>query len=199
MKKLLFPLLLLLPILVFSQQVVPITEHLQFNGRYDFTAFGNTLNTEENGTFGPCTILTESSADFQLAPGETFVAAYLYWAGSGSGDFNVRLNGASVTAERTFALTATTGLNYFSAYADVTNIVAMNGQGLYTLSELDLTGDIAPYCAGGTNFGGWGVIVIYEDPSLLLNQITLFDGLDYVDRNHTNINIVLGNINAASD
>ncbi len=199
MRRLILSFLLSIPFLVFSQQVVPIEQYLQFNGRYDFTAFGNTLNTEENGTFGPCTIMTSSSADFTLDPGQTLLSAHLYWAGSGSGDFNVKLNGATVNAQRTFALTATSGLNYFSAYADVTSILALQGQGTYTLSDLDLTGAIGPYCSGGTNFGGWAVIVIYEDPSLLLNQITLFDGLDYVDSSHQNINIILDNISAATD
>ena len=198
MKKLVLSLLLFMPLLTFSQIVEPITPFLQFNGRYDFTAFGNTLNTEENGTFGPCTVLTQSSADFQLEPGQTFLSAHLYWAGPGNGDFNVKLNGTDINADRTFALLATTGLNYFSAYADVTNILQANGQGLYTFSDLDL-GDITPYCPAGTNFGGWGIIVIYEDPDALLNQITLFDGLDYVDRNTTQINFSLTPINAASD
>ncbi|QAA81808.1 T9SS type B sorting domain-containing protein [Aequorivita sp. H23M31] len=199
MKRLLLSFLLLIPFYVFSQQVVPVDQYMQFNGRYDFTAFGNTLNTEENGGFGACTIMTSSSANFQLDPGQTLLSAHLYWAGSGGGDFNVKLNGTPITAQRTFALTSTSGLNYFSAYADVTNILAFQGQGTYTLSDLDLTNVIGPYCPGGTNFGGWAIIVIYEDPSLLLNQITLFDGLDYVDANHQNINIVLDNISAATD
>src|SRR5690554_8223146 len=121
MKRLILSLLLFIPFLVFSQQTVPIQQYLQFNGRYDFTAFGNTLNIEENGTFGACTILTESSADFQLEPGQTLVSAHLYWAGSGTGDFNVKLNGATINADRQFALTANSGLTYFSAYAEVTS------------------------------------------------------------------------------
>src|SRR5690554_279070 len=149
MKKLILSFLLFIPFFAFSQQ---IDEFLQFNGRYDFTAFGNTLNIEENGTFGACTILTESSADFQLEPGQTLVSAHLYWAGSGTGDFNVKLNGATINADRQFALTANSGLTYFSAYAEVTSILALNGQGTYTLSDLNLQGAIGPYCAGGTNF-----------------------------------------------
>ncbi|WP_310994097.1 CARDB domain-containing protein, partial [Aequorivita marina] len=200
MKKLILLILLFIPIFLFSQQSVPIEEYLQFNGRYEFTAFGNTLNIEENGLFGPCTILTESSADFQLEANQTFVSAQLYWAGSGTGDFDVKLNGNDVSADRTFALTASSsGLDYFSAHADVTDLVNQIGEGTYTLSDLDLTGVIGPYCGGGTNFGGWAIIVIYQQPDLLLNQITLFDGLDYVDINQNNINITLDNISAATD
>ncbi len=75
----------------------------QFFGKYDYLAIGNTLNMSENGTGGPCTILTESSATLTLTPGQTVVAAYLYWAGSGAGVFNVKLNGIDITAERTFS------------------------------------------------------------------------------------------------
>ena len=82
--------------------------------------------------------------------------------GSGSGDFDVALNGTSVSASRTFDLNFN-GLDFFAAYADVTGILAFNGNGTYTLSELDLTAVIPSYCGGGTNFGGWSVTVIYED------------------------------------
>ena len=79
MKRLILLFLLFIPVLVLSQTVVTISRFDQFNGRYDFTAFGNTLNTQENGGFGNCTILTESSADFQLEPDQTFVSAHLYF------------------------------------------------------------------------------------------------------------------------
>ncbi len=73
----------------------------QFNGRYDYTAIGNTLNTVENEASGPCTILTSSSADLNLNMNQNVAAAYLYWAGSGTGDLDIALNGIPVTAERT--------------------------------------------------------------------------------------------------
>ena len=40
----------------------------QFNGRYDYTAIGNTLNTAENGGGAPCEILTSSAAELSLEP-----------------------------------------------------------------------------------------------------------------------------------
>ncbi|MDX1463833.1 MAG: gliding motility-associated C-terminal domain-containing protein, partial [Marinirhabdus sp.] len=195
MKKLLL-LLLLFPAVLFSQ---PVDLFQQFNGRLDFTAFGNTLNTAENGAGAPCTILTQSSANYALLPGQTFESAHLYWSGPGSGDFDVELNGIPVTASRQFSLVAGTGLEYFAAYADVSNIVGPGGSGLYTLSELDLTGVIGAYCSGGTNFGGWSIIVIYEDLSLTLNQISLFDGLDFVSASNNSLEIVLNNIDVATD
>ena len=100
--KLIFQFLLLLaPVFILAQE---IELYEQFNGHYDYFAFGNTLNEEENtGGSGNCTILTESSAEFALQSGQTLIAAYLYWAGVGEGDFEVELNGIPLIAERTFS------------------------------------------------------------------------------------------------
>ncbi|MBL4662899.1 MAG: hypothetical protein JKY22_04940, partial [Flavobacteriaceae bacterium] len=194
MKRALLVLLFLISTLTFSQT---IDLFQQFNGRYDFTAFGNTLNETENGGGTPCTILTASTATYTLFPNQTFVSAHLYWAGPGDGDFDVELNGVPVSAQRTFALVAGTGLNYFAAYADVSSLITGTGQ--YTLSELDLTAVIGAYCGNTTNFGGWSIIVIYEDPSLTLNQISLFDGLDFVSANQQSLEIILDNIDVSTD
>ncbi len=169
----------------------------QFNGRYDYTAFGNTLNIEENGGGGACDILTQSSAEFNLQPTQTLVAALLYWSGSGTGDFNVKLNGNNIVAERTFAGNFT-GLNYFSAYADVTAIVFNQGNGTYTLSDLDLTTVIPAYCGSATNYGGWSILVIYQEATLSQNQIGVFDGFEAVWAVNPVLDFVLENIEVAS-
>jgi hypothetical protein len=75
----------------------------QLNGRYDYLAIGNTMNQFENGANGVCVINTESSATLTINDSSQIIAAYLYWAGSGSGDFNVMLNDIEITAERTFS------------------------------------------------------------------------------------------------
>ncbi|WP_156169014.1 gliding motility-associated C-terminal domain-containing protein [Kordia jejudonensis] len=157
-----------------------ITLFQQFNGRYDYTALGNTMNTAENGPFGVCTINTSSSASLFLNTNQTMVAAYLYWAGSDTGDFDIELNGIPVTAERTFSDALTGNRTFFAAFADVTDIVNSQGNGVYTVSEFDLTSVIAPYCPTGTNFGGWAITVIYESPLLPLNQLNVYDGLESV-------------------
>ncbi len=175
----------------------------QFNGRYDYLAFGNTLNLEENGSgSGLCDILTESSADFALEADQTIVAAYLYWAGSGPGDLDVTFDGNPITAERTFTFSFNSGgavFEYFAAFADITTLLTGLGNGTYTLAELDLLADIQPYCTsnGGnaTNFGGWAVTVVYEDPDLPLNQVNVFDGLEGVSQANPTLTIILENLN----
>lgn len=163
-----------------------ISLYEQFNGRYDFTFVGNTLNPVENNPSPTCDILTSSSAELNLDSADQVIAAYLYWAGSGTGDFDVELNGNPISAERDFPLSAlnTDGQtrDYFSAFADVTTLVQTTGNGTYTLSELDLTAVVSDplYCNIKTNFGGWAIIVFYQNPSLPLNQLNLYDGLQYV-------------------
>lgn len=181
----------------FSQE---ISLYEQFNGNFDYTAFGNTLNVAENGQGSPCAILTSSSANFQLETDQEIVAAYLYWAGSGPGDFNVNLNEVPIQAERTFSTFYTGGNTdyaYFGAFANITAQLQTSGSGTYTLSDLDLTNVIPEYCSPpgtGTNFGGWAVIVVYENPNLPINQVNVFDGFENVSINDQNLSISLDNL-----
>lgn len=176
-------------------QAQTIELYSQFNGRYDFVFVGNTMNLAENGTGAPCIINTSSSATLALNATATIEKAYLYWAGSGNGDFDVSLNGTALTASRTFGLTqASSGLPFFSAFVEVTNLVQTTGNGLYTLADLDVSNVLTPtaYCNNGTNFAGWALVIVYSDSSLPLNQLNVYDGLDYVP---TDISITLDNLN----
>ncbi|MBT0609048.1 T9SS type B sorting domain-containing protein [Aequorivita echinoideorum] len=183
---------------LYAQQ---IELYQQFNGKYDYTAIGNTLNLVENGSNTDCDILTSSSANLSLDSSQQIVAAYLYWAGSGPGDFNVTLNQAPISAQRTFSHIFNSGGTdylYFSAFADVTQQLINTGNGNYTLADLDLTQIIVNYCqpiGTATNFGGWSITVIYEDASLPVNQVTIFDGLESVSSQNTSLNITLENLN----
>ncbi|WP_181566777.1 T9SS type A sorting domain-containing protein [Aequorivita sp. CIP111184] len=179
---------------VFAQQIQLFR---QLNGRYDYTAIGNTLNAQENNS-PSCTILSQSSATLTLNPGQTLVSAMLYWSGSSAGDFEIKLNGTEVNAERTFSV-VNNGLPLFAAYADVTSIVETQGNGTYTFSDMDIMGTLSDYCNFGINYGGWSIIVVFEDPSLLLNQVSLFDGLESVSSANNTLNITLTNIEAVSD
>lgn len=70
----------------------------------------------------------------------------------------------------------------FTAYKDVTNYVRQHGVGNYFGADIDLVeGD-----GGSTGyFGGWGLIVIYENPTMKWRDITIFDGYAYVSGNNS--------------
>ena len=164
----------------------------QFNGRYDFLFIGNTLNMFEN-TGTPCQILTGSAANLTLQTGDVVEKAYLYWAGSGTGDLTVNLNSQNITSQRNFSLIqASNGNPFFSAFADITTLVQTTGNGTYTLSDLDVSAVLPTYCQNATNFAGWAIIVIYQNPALPLNQLNVYDGLQSVPDLLT---ITLNNLN----
>jgi gliding motility-associated-like protein len=62
------------------------------------------------------------------------------------------------------------------------------------LADLDVSDVLTPtaYCNNGTNFAGWALVIVYSDSSLPLNQLNVYDGLDYVP---TDISITLNNLN----
>ena len=158
----------------------------QFNGQYDFTFVGNTMNLGENNITDGCENMTvqTSSADLNLSPNQTIVAAYLYWAGSGSGDYDVQLNSVAIAPQRIFStISASTGLPYFSAFSDITTQVTATGNGTYTLSDLDISQVLINeplYCERRTNFAGWAIVIVYEDASFPVNQINIYDGLESI-------------------
>ena len=169
----------------------------QFSGRYDFTFIGNTLNTEENNSINgepppPCIILNTSSATLNLQPNDILVKAYLYWAGSGTGDFSIKLNNENIVPDRTFSDSTPTGLVDFSAFKDITQQVKLTGNGLYTVSDFDISNVITPYCPSGSNFGGWAIVLVYKNDNLPFNQINIYDGLQSVPNF---INITLNSLN----
>ena len=180
-KKIKYSLLLFLIPLAISAQDVSLLQ--QFNGRYDFTFVGNTLNPNENSYMTVPEINTSSSANLNLNPNDVVEKAYLYWAGCGPGDFEVQLNNTIITPERIFQHFRTANgndLEFFSAFSDITNIVQATGNGTYTLSDLDLNQWITYYFQNRTNFGGWAIVVVYKNNSLPFNQINVYDGLQAV-------------------
>ena len=185
-------LIILLNTAVFGQD---ISLFKQFNGRYDFVFFGNTLNPEEN-SFQPIPVInTTSSASLNLNPSDEIEKAYLYWAGSGTGDFEIKLNNQIITPDRTFNYQNTISnltLTYFSAFKEVTSQIKSTGNGVYTLSELDVNAFIDEHFLRKTNFAGWAIIVVYKNTSFPLNQLNIYDGLQAVP---DEINISLNSLN----
>jgi gliding motility-associated-like protein len=195
-------LLLWLHFFAFSVSAQEVTLYEQFNGRYDFTFIGNTLNLFENNNIGGvnCEINTSSAATLDLQPTDVIEKAYLYWAGSGPGDFDVKLNDVAISPERTFSVTQnTSGLVFFSAFKDITSQVLATGNGDYTLSELDLTAIIPTYCGNGTNFAGWAILIVYRNDALPLNQLNVYDGLDYIGAGQPTLDFTLDNLNVIDD
>ena len=179
-----------------------ITLFQQFNGRYDYTAIGNTLNPAENNLDSSfCTLPTSASANLNLPNNVNIIAAYLFWSGSGNGDTQVSLNNITINAQDTYNVNYDAGSNgqltYFACYADVTNQIINEGSTTYNLSNLDVNSDLINtpgFCNNRTNYAGWSLYVIYEDNNLPLNQINLFQGLEIINSEVQEKTIILDNI-----
>lgn len=172
----------------------------QFNGRYDFTVVGNTLNPMENNPNTFCSILSSSSESLNLLPTDEIEKAFIYWAGSGTGDFQIKLNGQIVNSERNFPIFRN-NLNYFSAYADVTALVQATGNGLYTFSDLDIQPALNsfPYCVNRTNFAGWAILIIFKNDVLPVNQLNIYDGLQAVSSTQNTLSLTLNDMNVVDN
>lgn len=191
-QNILFGTILLFSSTIFGQD---ISLFQQFNGRYDFVFVGNTLNPIENSFQSTVSVLTTSSANLSLNPNDVVEKAYLYWAGCGTGDFDVKLNGQTLTPERTFSIQRVASnlvFDYFSAFKDITAQVQATGNGTYTISDLNVSNFIDFHAQRSTNFAGWALIIVYKNPNLPLNQLNVYDGMQAVP---DEINITLNSLN----
>ena len=173
-----------------SYAQVPIELYTQFNGRYNHTAIGNTLNIQDNSLAGVfCEVLSESSANLNLDPTQQVVGAYLYWSAPINQDAlpeeqidnMVSVNGIEVSADETYTYDLDALHSYFASFADITDLIQASGNGTYTFTDLNLDFILtSPYfCWNGgppgnqTNYGGWAISIVYQEDSLPYNQVSI--------------------------
>jgi gliding motility-associated-like protein len=163
----------------------------QLGGKIDYTMIGNTLNPNEN-SIDFDSYLTSTSANLAIPAGSTIKNAYIYWAGyaEGAGDFNITLNGLAITADRQFRAPTK---NAFGAFKDITDQVKAAGNTTYTVT--DLVPELNTDTRTG-NFGGWCIVVVYENPILPVNLINIYDGFEEVPRR---IEIKLNNLDVENN
>ena len=99
---------------------------------------------------------------------------------SEAGYFTV--NATDVTFTKNIYYPTTTDGYMYSAYAEVTDYVKSHGLGAYTVADIALREG-----NGGSTgfFGGWGMIVVYENSKMKWRDVTIFDGHAYVQGNTT--------------
>ena len=157
------------------------------------------MNTAENNTSFDLVTTTSSTATLSLNSTDVIEKAYLYWAGSGDGDFEVNLNSDVITPDRTFSLVREfpgLTLTYFSAFKDVTSLIQTTGNGDYTISNLDISQFEAFHFQRKTNFAGWAIVIIYKNDALPLNQVNVYHGLQGVP---DELSITLSSLNVIDD
>ncbi|HTO37630.1 MAG TPA: HYR domain-containing protein [Brumimicrobium sp.] len=86
--------------------------------------------------------------------------------------------------------------NMYSAYAEVTSYVRDNGLGNYFLANLA----VREGNGGGTGYyGGWGMIVVYENSKMKWRDVTIFDGHAYVASSTVSHELPVSGFNTAQD
>jgi len=147
-------------------------------GNLNYELLGGHFRQGERGCQAP---LNSSADSVTLPAGSTVKAAYLYWSGSGFADNTAILNGQQVTAgytyEESYPIPTDAGpINSwaYSARANVTSRVT--GGGTYTVSGVNFDRTQTPYCDFATAYGGWAMLIVYENASEPLRVVNLYDG-----------------------
>ena len=183
-----------------------IAQFQTFRGPVNFVGTQKTMRTSANSGYNssPCSVTTNGvSAKLSGVPtGADIKSAQLYWAGSGSLDSTVTMDGQAVTAGRTFtSSTVGNGFNYFSGAADVTRLVkakinAATGKvdpnATYTFSGLAVSTG-SPWCNSQGVVGGFALVVVYSHPDEPFRLLNLYEGFKYFQNSGFVIN--LGNFN----
>ncbi len=186
---------------------------------YGNSQTSNVTNDQNNMQFtdidGDASTSRSSSADLILPAGtNTIRFARLYWG--------ARINNSEITTNdaniRTIKLkapggtynsyTAPTGQidkydisttsKVYQTYIDITSLVNTYKSGTYTVA--DIAGSSGNMNGGGGYFGGWTIVLVYENPALNWTSIRLYDGyLQVYDGGAVNTrSITLTGLNAPS-
>lgn len=147
-------------------------------------------DSTENSSSATLELSTENGAEPSCS---NIIYAGLYWTGRGDISLTeeqmrtVKLKGPNDAAYQTY--TTTPDNIYFpgddrmyAGYIEVTDQVKTNGIGEYFVADIATSegnGGVTGY------YGGWGMVVIYENSKMKWRDITIFDGYAYVPGSQT--------------
>ncbi len=148
---------------------------------------------------GDATTFSSSSDSLDLSTCSDVVFAGIYWGGRADdddleflnrGDIRIDANGGGymdVSADVVIDAGAAEGLGnrVYYCFADITSIIQDNPiQSLYTVA------DVYSRLGGGSNrWGGWNIVVVYENDLLPMRNLNVFDGLVNVNNTGTEVEV----------
>ena len=183
-----------------GNNTIAVEVHLRAASSNDMSFDMQVLGLDNNGTFN------SSTADLNLPSCSNVLFAGLYW-GAGEG-----VNGGStawITNETTCKLKlpgsasyttitssqtdyynsgAPVGFNYtgFQCFADITSLVnATNPNGTYSVAN------VCPPLGKNNAYGGWTIVIVYGNPSLISRNLTVFDGCAVVQKGNAPVDFTL--------
>lgn len=158
----------------------PIALQTSWAGNVNFTG---TEATMRNSATDFCSVVKKNQTLTKplatIPSGATVLAAYLYWAGSGSSpDYTVTFEGRQISATRKYTGTynnSGTITSYFAGVADVTSVVKSKGNGTYSFGGLTVNNG-GVYCSAQGVLGGFSLLVVYSDPTQPFRVMNLYEG-----------------------
>ena len=125
---------------------------------------------------------TTSSAGIVLSPSKNYNKKVISLKGPRSASYTsitAKTNGA--ISDIRFPGAAQSGI--FVGYQEITDYVKANGPGAYTVADIALIeGNNGTADAQHPGYsGGWGMVVIYDNPLMKSRAVTLFDGYAFVN------------------
>ncbi|MFJ4948056.1 DUF3344 domain-containing protein [Streptomyces sp. NPDC088760] len=131
-----------------------------------------------------------SRAEVRLPEGGRVTYARLYWGGNlrvgeqkpprDNGRVLIAAPGGTykeVLADTVEGHRVAGGADAFQASADVTRLVRQSGSGLYTVAQVNTATGRSAVGA----WGGWTLVVAYENPAEPLRELALWDGFEALD------------------
>ncbi|WP_396171686.1 LamG-like jellyroll fold domain-containing protein [Flavobacterium sp.] len=121
---------------------------------------------------------TSSSAGIVISAAKTFDKKSISFKGPGASGYT------TITTSSTINFPGTAHSGIFVGYQEVTDYVNTHGPGAYTVADIALiegNNGNQNYAQNPGYSGGWGLVVIYENPVMKSRAVTLFDGYAYVN------------------
>ena len=121
---------------------------------------------------------TSSSAGIVISPAKTFNKKSISFKGPNANGYT------TITTSSTINFPEASHSGIFVGYQEVTDYVKTNGPGEYTVADIALiegNNGNQNYTQNPGYSGGWGLVVIYENPVMKSRAVTLFDGYAYVN------------------
>ncbi|HPH86442.1 MAG TPA: T9SS type A sorting domain-containing protein [Ferruginibacter sp.] len=210
---------------IIENNTVNLTKMNETSNAANGVGLGNSNfgNDQSNMQFidvdGVATTANSSTADLVLPAGtNTIKFARLYWGGRIN---TATITGAPDTLRKVKIRKGTTGayLNALAAagnvntidivagasgsrvyqsFVDITSFVNSNGGGTYTIADIPVTtGSVS----GGGQYGGWSIVVAYENQTQPYNSVRIYDGYAQVfnSGSSTTLDITLSGLNVPNN
>ncbi|HWL00505.1 MAG TPA: PKD-like domain-containing protein, partial [Parapedobacter sp.] len=73
-----------------------------------------------------------------------------------------------------------TGRGMYVGFVDITNYVQSHGEGVYYAADIATSTAADQGGAGAGYYGGWGMVVVYENPLMKTRYVSVYDGYAFV-------------------